>query len=263
MRLVDYMTEGGIAVLTLNDLPENAYTHEMMRDLDSAILEARFDNDVHVIVLTGHGDKHFCSGANINMLREADATFAYYFALHTAETLRRLEQTPKLCIAAINGSCLAGGAEIALSCDIRIARKGSGKLGFPEVSWGLLPSSGGPHRLCKAIGQARAFELLAEGQLIDFEAAASMGLVHRVIEASSREQFLTDVKNYARRFMPPHRPSRAVGLIKRAVQAGGEMSIDDALSLERELYSQLFGSEDAEEGLRASSERRSASFRTR
>jgi enoyl-CoA hydratase/carnithine racemase len=101
--LVNYATDKGVALLQLNDPPVNAYTHEMFKELDSCILEARFDNDVHVIVITGHGEKYFCAGANINMLRESDTTFKYYFCLHANETLSRLEATPKLCIAAING----------------------------------------------------------------------------------------------------------------------------------------------------------------
>ena len=90
----------GVCVLTLNDPPANTYSYEMMRELDAAILEARMNADVHVIVLVGAGEKFFCAGANINMLKEADANFKYYFCLHANETLSRLEQTPKLVIAA-------------------------------------------------------------------------------------------------------------------------------------------------------------------
>src|SRR5580698_10941166 len=140
--LVNYTTEKGVALLTLNDPPVNAYTHEMFRELDACILEARFDNDVHVVVITGYGDKYFCAGANINMLREADTTFKYYFCLHANETLSRLEATPKLCIAALNGHTVGGGFEVALACDIRIARKDAGKIGLPEVNLGVLPGTG-------------------------------------------------------------------------------------------------------------------------
>src|SRR5512143_2216261 len=96
--LVNYATDKGVAVLTLNDPPVNAYSYEMLKELDSAVLEARFDHDVHVLVVTGHGDRFFSAGANINMLREADSTFKYYFCLHANETLLRIEHTPKLCI---------------------------------------------------------------------------------------------------------------------------------------------------------------------
>src|SRR5678810_760945 len=121
--LIHYQTDKGVAVLTMTDPPANAYTHEMMKELDSAILEARFDDDVHVLVVTGHGEKFFSAGANINMLREADPSFKYYFCLHANETLLRLEHTPKLCIAAINGHAVGGGLEVALAADMRIARR--------------------------------------------------------------------------------------------------------------------------------------------
>src|SRR5512143_1169454 len=151
--LVNYMTEKGVAVLTLNDPPVNAYSYEMLKELDSAILEARFDNDVHVIVLTGHGEKFFCAGANINMLKEADETFKYYFCLHANETLCRLEQTPKLVVAALNGHTVGGGLEVALACDLRIARKGPYQIGLPEVGLGVLPGTGGTQRLARVVGK--------------------------------------------------------------------------------------------------------------
>ena len=135
-NLVSYKTDHGVALITLSDPPVNAYTHEMMKELDDAILEARFDPDIHALILAGAGERYFCCGADIDMLREADATFKYYFCLHANETLRRLEETPKLCIAALNGHAVGGGFEIALACDIRIARSGPFKVGLPEVKLG-------------------------------------------------------------------------------------------------------------------------------
>ena len=99
--LVQYRTQDGIAFLTLNDPPANTYTHEMMQALDARILDARMDETVQVIVLTGNGEKFFCAGANINMLSSVTPTFKYYFCLHANETLSRLEQTPKLVVAAV------------------------------------------------------------------------------------------------------------------------------------------------------------------
>src|SRR6266704_2429270 len=133
-KLVKFETRGGVALLTLDDPPANTYTHEMMRDLDDAILQARFDENVHVIVLRGAGEKFFCAGANINMLKAVNPVFKYYFCLHANETLNRFEQTPKLVIAALNGHTVGGGLEIAMAADLRIARKGAGKAGLPEVS---------------------------------------------------------------------------------------------------------------------------------
>src|SRR5438477_10858653 len=113
--LVNYRTDSGVAVIEMTDPPANTYTYDMMRQLDDAILKARMENDVYVIVLTGAGEKFFSAGANIKMLSSVDPTFKYYFCLHANEMLLRLEHTPKLVIAAINGNCVGGGLEIAMA----------------------------------------------------------------------------------------------------------------------------------------------------
>src|SRR5262249_28246183 len=158
---VRYSVEAGVATLTLNDPPANTYSYEMMQALDQAILRARMDDDVHVIVVTGDGDKFFCAGADIKMLKEAKPGFKYYFCLHANETLNRLEQTPKLVIGAINGHCVGGGLEVALACDLRVAKRGKNKIGLPEVALGVLPGTGGTQRLARVVGRSKAIELMA------------------------------------------------------------------------------------------------------
>ncbi len=263
MALVDYVKEGSVAVLTLNDPPVNGYSYEMMKDLDRGILEARFDPQIEVMVITGHGEKFFCAGANIAMLKAADPTFKYYFCLHANETLCRLESTPKLVIAALNGHTVGGGLEVALACDLRIARKGAGKVGLPEVALGVLPGTGGTQRLARAVGKAKAIQLMAEGTTFDFETAQQYGLVNEVWEAESHAAFMEKVMAYARRFTTPAKASLAVGRIKRAVQSGAEIALEQGLALERELQAELFASEDAREGLAAYVEKRTASFKGR
>ena len=260
-HLVNYVAEGGIATLTLNDPPVNAYTHEMMKELDEAIIEARFDNDVQVIVLTGHGEKFFCAGANIGMLREVDPTFKYYFCLHANETLSRLEHTPKLVIAAINGHCVGGGLEIALACDLRVARRDAGKLGLPEVMLGVLPGTGGTQRLTRAVGKTRAMQLMLEGETFSFERAEELGLVNHIVEAETASEFLAEVHGYARRFTTPRRSPLAIGRIKRSVQSAMEVGLEQGLALERELQAELFASDDAAEGLSAYVEKRVPVFK--
>ena len=261
--LVNYMTEKGVAVLTLNDPPVNAYSYEMLKELDQYILEARFDNDVHVLVITGHGEKFFSAGANINMLREADATFKYYFCLHANETISRLEHTPKLVIAAINGHCVGGGLEIALAADMRIARAGEHSLGLPEVALGVLPGTGGTQRLSRLLGKSRAIELMVEGAKMSVARAAELGIVNKVWSAESNDEFLRKVVDYAHGFCPPNGAAMAVGRIKRAVQSGMEMSQEQGLAFERELQAELFASSDAKEGLNAYVAKKKPSFRGR
>ena len=261
--LIHYQTDKGVAVLTMTDPPANAYTHEMMKELDSAILEARFDADVHVIVITGHGEKFFCAGANINMLKEADESFKYYFCLHANETLSRLEQTPKLVIAAMNGHAVGGGLEIALACDLRVARKGPYHIGLPEVALGVLPGTGGTQRLSRAVGKAKAIEMMVEGKNVTAEQAQEMGLVNKVWEAANNEAFMKLVREYAHEFVPPNRAALAVGRIKRSVQSGSEGALEQGLALERELQAELFATHDAREGISAYVEKRKPTFRAR
>jgi enoyl-CoA hydratase len=259
-NLIDYKVEKAVAVLTLNDPPANTYSYEMMQQIDACILEARMNESVQVIVLTGSGEKFFCAGANISMLANVTPEFKYYFCLHANETMSRLEQTPKLVIAAINGHCVGGGLEVAMAADIRVARRNAGKMGLPEVSLGVLPGTGGTQRLTRIVGKSRAIELMATGELFDFEKGQELGLVNQIFEAETGEQFMSEVMDYARQYTTPNRASRAVGRIKRAVQTGAEIPFETALALERELQQQLFQSEDAKEGLDAYVEKRKARF---
>src|SRR5256886_10896021 len=165
---INYGVRDGVATIELNDPPANTYSYEMMREIDAAVLDARMDRAVHVMVLRGAGEKFFCAGANIGMLKEADPEFKYYFCLHANETLNRLEQTPKLVIAALNGHTVGGGLEVAMAADIRVARKGAGRIGLPEVKLGVLPGSGGTQRLSRLLGKAKANEVMATGQLGSF-----------------------------------------------------------------------------------------------
>jgi len=260
MEKLDYEVRDGIAVITLNDPPANAYSYEMMQDLDRAILDARMDDSVQVIVITGKGEKFFCAGADIQMLASVTPTYKYYFCLHANETLNRLEQTPKLVIAAINGHCVGGGLEVAMAADIRVARKGAGKMGLPEVSLGVLPGTGGTQRLVRIVGKSKAIELMATGQLFDFERGLELGIVNQIFEA---ENFAEHVHEYARQFTTPNKAAHAVGRIKRAAQTGSEISFESALALERELQQQLFQSEDAKEGLDAYVNKRQPEFKGR
>jgi enoyl-CoA hydratase/carnithine racemase len=253
----------GVAVITLSDPPANTYSYDMMRQLDGAVLDARMDESVHVIVLRGAGEKFFCAGADIRMLSSVTPRFKYYFCLHANETLNRLEQTPKLVIAAVNGHCVGGGLEVAMAADLRIARRGAGKVGLPEVALGVLPGTGGTQRLERLLGKAKALELMTSGRLLDVEEAAALGLVNEVVDAPDAGSFLAAVHERARQYVPPARATKAVGLIKRAVQTGAEASFSDWLALERELQQQLFESEDAREGLSANLEKRKPVFRGR
>src|SRR6201988_1997762 len=257
-KMIESRLDNGIAVLEINRPPVNSYTTELLKELDAAVLDARFDDNVHAIVITGKVEKFFSAGADINMLSSKSLSFKNNFALHGHEVLMRLENTPKIVIAAINGHAVGGGLEIAMACDIRIAKKEGGKIGLPEVNLGVLPGTGGTQRISRIIGRARSIELMATGRTFSFEEALEFGLIHYIYE---RESFWEDVVAYARQFCPPNKASRAVGRIKRAVVTGSEVGFAEALGIERELQQLLFTSEDAKEGLKAYVEKRQPEFK--
>jgi enoyl-CoA hydratase/carnithine racemase len=260
MSLVSYQCAAGIAHITIENPPANCYSYDVMRELDAAVLQARFDADAHAIVLRTAGSKFFCAGADIAMLREADPYFKYNFCLHANETLLRLEHTPKLVIAAIDGHCVGGGLEVALAADIRIARAGSGKCGLPEVKLGVLPGTGGTQRLVRIVGRARAIELMAFGETFAFERATELGLINHVWEADDGDAFNEAVDAWVAKLVPPKTAARAVGLIKRACVSGGDVGLSEGLALERELQQRLFEGADAREGLAAYLEKRTPEF---
>jgi enoyl-CoA hydratase len=263
VKKINVRISDGVAVLELNDPPANAYSYQMMQEIDAVVLEMRMDPDVHVILITGAGDKFFCAGANIAMLKDADPEFKYYFCLHANETLTRLEQTPKLVIAALNGHTVGGGLEVALAADLRVAKEDAGKIGLPEVALGVLPGTGGTQRLTRLLGKGPAMELMATGRLMSMNDAKRLGLVHEVwgdTELNGRT-FAEAALDYARTFTPPHKASKAVGRMKRAVQSGAEAGFLEGLSIERELQQLLFQSEDAKEGIAANLEKRKPTFK--
>jgi enoyl-CoA hydratase len=258
MALVNYAADKGVAILELDAPPVNSYNLDVLVELDEAIVQARADESVYVIVLRGAGDRFFCAGADVRFIAAASPQARYNFALFANETLNRLEWTPKLTIAALNGTALGGGLEMALACDLRLAKRGEKmQFGLPESNLGLLPGTGGTQRLPRLIGKGRALEMMVTGASITPDEASSCGLVNRVLDADA---FNDKVMEYARQFLPPQRAGKAIGAIKRAVQTGMNLSVADGIALERELLQQLFESADASEGIKALLEKRKPNF---
>jgi enoyl-CoA hydratase/carnithine racemase len=236
----------------------NTYDLDMMTELDQAIEEFRFSDAVRVIVLSSGLPGFFSAGADIEMLKKSAPDFKAMFCLHCQETLNKFAATPKVVIAAINGHCVGGGLEIALSCDLRMMAKDSGKIGLPEVTLGVLPGTGGTQRLPRLIGTSRALDLMITGRLLTPEEALTIGLVNYVYP---KETFAADVARYASTLA--HGPSRAISLIKRSVIEGIEEPLTAGLALERELQNRLFITDDAKEGLTAWVEKRKPTFQGR
>jgi enoyl-CoA hydratase/carnithine racemase len=150
-------------------------------------------------------------------------------------------------IGALNGHTVGGGLEIALACDLRVAKKDGGKIGLPEVTLGVLPGTGGTQRLGRMLGKSRSIELMVTGRTFDFEEALDLGIVNEILDG---EDFMADAMEYARQF----------GRIKRAVCSGIEVPFSEGLAIEREMQQQLFESADAREGLDAYIEKRKPEF---
>lgn len=259
-EMVRYRVQDGIAIVEISNPPANTYNFDLLRQLDSTIIQARLDSNVHAIVLRGAGEKFFCAGADIRFISEASAEMRYNFSLFGHETLLRLENTPKLVVAALNGHAVGGGLEIAMAADLRVAKKDGGRIGLAEINLGVIPGMGGTQRLARLVGRGRALELAATGTTFSFEEAQEIGLVNQIFDA---QNFFEEALDYVRQFIPPQKSSLAVGRIKRAIQSGVESSLGEGLALEREVLAQVFASEDAAEGMKAYLEKRTAKFKGR
>jgi enoyl-CoA hydratase/carnithine racemase len=248
--------EDHVGYIEINKPKANTYDLQMMRELDEAIEELRFDDNTRAIVLTSKVPGFFSAGADIEMLKKSAPDFKAMFCLHCQETLNKFASTPKIVIAGINGHCVGGGLEIALSCDLRMMAKDSGRIGLPEVTLGVLPGTGGTQRLPRLVGASRALDMMITGKLLNPDEALGIGLVNYVYP---KESFGADLHNYAKALA--HGPSRAVSLIKRSVVEGIELSLTGGLALERELQNRLFITDDAKEGISAWVEKRKPTFK--
>ncbi len=253
---VKFRVEDGVGIAELNKPPANTYDYELMQDLAKVIEEVRFNEDVKVAVLRSAIPKFFSAGADIGMLQKSDPDYKAMFCLSCQETLNKMEETPKIWIAAIDGHCVGGGLEIALATDLRFMARDSGKIGLPEVTLGVLPGTGGTQRLPRLLGKSRAIDLMITGRTLSPDEAQDIGLVNYVWD---QDEFWDKTLEYAGHLTKG--ATRAVSLIKRSVVDGLEMSLDQGLAFERELQNRLFITEDAKEGLKAFVEKREAKFK--
>ncbi len=248
--------DNGIGIIKLNNPPANAYDHQVMKELDEAIYEVRFDASIKVVVLASDLPRFFSAGANVAALKAGNAYERAAFDLHAHEVLAKFERTPKLIIAAISGHCLGGGLEIALSCDIRFMVDAGARIGLTEANLGVIPGTGGTQRLPRLIGLSRALDLMVTGAAIEPPQALELGIVNRLFPA---EKLMEETMAYARKVADG--PAFAVGMIKLTAVQGVELPMDGALLLEREALKQVFASADAEEGMASFLEKRQPQYR--
>jgi len=242
----------GVALIHLNRPPANSYNRAFLVDLNAAVDEVRWDEDIRGAVLVSDlAPRFFSAGADIANFRASSQQQRVYTVLHAHEILGKIQHTPKVFVAAIGGHALGGGLEIALACDFRFAAEGEYRLGLPEVSLGLLPGNGGTQRLSRLIGRSRALSMMLTAETIGPARAFELGLVDRVV---APDRLVEEAIEYLAQL--GRGATLAQGNIKIATTLGADLPLEGALALEREAVWRLFMSEDAAEGLAAFTEKR-------
>jgi enoyl-CoA hydratase/carnithine racemase len=249
--------EGGVATLTLNHPPANTLTPDLLVELDSAFTALAHDSAVKVIVFTGTG-RFFIAGAEIRVIAGIPSSREGAEMARRGQALfNKIEELEKPVIAAINGICLGGGLELAMSCHIRFAAEGA-RLGQPEINLGIMPGFGGTQRLSRIIGRSRAVEMLLTGDPISAQDAKALGLVSQVVPP---DDLVRLAQGLARKIAPKSRV--AVRSVLRAVHEGADLELREALELEARLFGDLCDSEDKKEGVAAFLEKRQPRFQDR
>lgn len=231
----------------------NALNEDVLGELSSCFDNLEKDETNRVAILTGQG-KAFVAGADIAKMRDFDPTKAYEFSNLGQSTFNKIDRSPIITIAAINGFALGGGMELALSCDIRIASE-KAKLGLPEVSLGLIPGFGGTQRLVRLVGSGVACEVVLSGNQYSAEEAYKMRIVNKI---TPPEELLTESIKLANSILS--RGPNAIREAKRVIKLGIEDSMEGGLYQEKTTFSSLFDSTEPKEGLSAFLEKRKPNF---
>jgi enoyl-CoA hydratase len=233
----------------------NALNRKTIEELRDALLDARDDSSVRVLILTGAGEKSFVAGADISELAQRTPVDGKDFSLFGQSVFHLLETMGKPSICAINGFALGGGCELALSCTIRLASK-TAKLGQPEVKLGIIPGYGGSQRLARLCGKGVAHELCLTGEMITAEEAQRIGLVNHTYEPA---ELLPATEALAKKIIA--NAPLAVKYAMEAIERGVEMSQEEGLFLEASLFGLSCATEDMREGTKAFLEKRKADFK--
>ena len=247
--------QDSIGHIVLDRPPANSYDKTFMDELDAAVDEAHRDDAIKAIVVRSANERFFSAGADVSVFAKSGLDEQNAFVVCANEAIGKLESTPKVAIAAINGHCLGGGLEIALCCDFRIAAEGTYRIGLPEVTLGLLPGTGGTQRLPRLIGRQKALDFMLRGATMPPQDALAAGIVDEVVPAA---QLLERATERARAYTTG--PTFAMGRIKLAAVGGSGMPLDEGLKRERELLIELLRSADAKEGVTAFVEKRKPNF---
>jgi enoyl-CoA hydratase len=256
MENVILKKENGIAYVTINRPKAlNALNSATLNELDSVFDEISGDNDIKAVILTGSGEKSFVAGADIAEMSTMNSIEAVTFSRKAQQVFSKIEDLPKLVIAAVNGFALGGGCEIAMSCDVRFASK-KAKFGQPEVNLGILPSFGGTQRLPRLVGKGIAKELIFSTDMINAEEAYRIGLVNKVYEP---DELIQRSEEFAKKVMS--KSPWGVKLAKASINNGLDVDLEAGLKYEANSFGLCFSTEDQKEGMKAFLEKRKANFK--
>jgi enoyl-CoA hydratase len=248
---------GRVAVITINRPQKlNALNIQTRAEGAAALEELREDESVRVVVITGAGEKAFVAGADISEF-EGRTAVSQRDVMTARSLFTAVDTFPKPVIAMINGFCLGGGCELALSCDIRVASE-TARFGQPEINLGIIPGGGGTQRLTRLVGEGKAMELILTGDMIDAQHAYNLGLVNLVVPAADLEAKTMELANRIAEKSPV-----ALRMAKEAVKTAARANLDEGLRREIDLFALTFSSEDKDEGVRAFLEKRKPDFKGR
>jgi enoyl-CoA hydratase/carnithine racemase len=245
----------GVEHWTIEGEPRrNALSRAMVRELLENLARIREDRAVRCVVVTGAGDKAFCAGADLKERATMSGEEVHAFLVSLRDALRGIETAPQAFVAALNGAALGGGLEMALACDLRVAAEGA-EMGLPEVGLGIIPGAGGTVRLPRAIGVARAKDLILTGRRVGAGEALAMGLVSRVAPPGRLREVALELAGQVARNAPV-----SIRQAKRAVDGGLHLDLDAALAHENAMYQDCLKTKDRVEALRAFAEKRKPVF---
>jgi enoyl-CoA hydratase len=246
---------GRVALLTINRPAKlNALNIQTRAEGAAALDELREDESVRVVVITGAGEKAFVAGADIGEF-EGRTAVSQRDVMTARSLFTAVDTFPKPVIAMVNGFCLGGGCELALSCDIRVASDRA-RFGQPEINLGIIPGGGGTQRLTRIVGEGKAMELILTGDMIDAQQAYTLGLVNAVFPAEELEAKTMEMANRIAEKSPV-----ALRMAKEAVKTAARANLDEGLRREIDLFALTFSSQDKDEGVRAFLEKRKPDFK--
>jgi enoyl-CoA hydratase/carnithine racemase len=251
LKFLKVEMDGSVCVFRLNRPPANAHDLEMVRELETLVTAIRFDSKVKAAMMASANPRFFSAGADIEEIRTKSGEYIGLLSQSSKEMMMKMRATPKVYVAAVNGHCMGGGLELALSCDVRFAGRGSWKVGLPEVNLGLIPGEGGTQLAGRIMGPSRALMLMVTGESFGPERAAELGLFDELVDPDAVEAKALEFAHKC-----ADGPAKAIGFMKIALTEALELPIYEAFAYERQLQNQLFETPDSKEGVAAFLEKR-------